>query len=430
MSDTIVLRAPQPLDATVRPPGSKSITNRALVLAGIARGRSRLEGALEADDTALMCGCLRRLGVHVKADGDVLEVEGADGAPRAAGVAQLDVGLAGTVARFITGIAAAGPGQCRIDGTERMRERPMSMLIDALREQGARIECLGKPGALPILVGPHTGSLRGGVIRLSRPASSQFISGLVIAATLAERETAIILDEGTPARPYVDMTLAALRDFGGHAEWVAVDEIVVQPGRLRGRTYAIEPDASGASYFLGLAAIYGGRVTIPGLGTASQQGDAGFVRVLGRMGAEVELDVHETQIRGTGKLIGGDFDLSDTPDMTPTLAVVAAHATGRTTISGVEVLRHHESDRIAALAIELTKLGVTVEERDDGLVIDPPADGPKQGVTVDSHGDHRMAMALSLVGDIAVRDPDCVAKTYPRYFAELRNLGMVTSRSE
>ena len=430
MSDTIVLCAPQPLDATVRPPGSKSITNRALVLAAIARGRSRLEGALEADDTELMCRCLRRLGVAVKAHDDVIEIEGADGAPKVGGVAQLDVGLAGTVARFVTGIVAAGPGQCRVDGTERMRERPMGLLIDALREQGARIECLGKPGALPILVGPHTGSLRGGVIRLPRPASSQFISGLVIAATLAERTTSIILDEGTPARPYVDMTLATLQDFGGSAEWVAVDEIEVRPGRLRGRGYVIEPDASGASYFLGLAAIHGGRVTIPGLGSASQQGDAGFARVLGRMGAQVEQGEHETRLQGTGTLTGGDFDLSDTPDMTPTLAVVAAHATGRTTITGVAVLRHHESDRIRALAIELGKLGVTVEERDDGLVIEPPAGGPTKGITVDSHGDHRMAMALSLVGDIAVRDPACVGKTYPQYFAELRNLGMVTSRGQ
>ncbi|MEM6989821.1 MAG: 3-phosphoshikimate 1-carboxyvinyltransferase [Myxococcota bacterium] len=427
MPETIALQRPAALDAVVTPPGSKSLTNRALTLAAIAEGRSRISGALAADDTVLMKGCLEALGLDVVTDGDVIEIEGRGGGLRCDGIARLDVGLAGTVARFLTAVLAASPGRARIDGTERMRERPMDMLIDALRDQGAAIQCLAAEGFLPVLVGPHYGSLKGGTIRLARPASSQFVSALVLAGLLAERPTTIVLEQGTPARPYIDMTLATVRAFGGDAQWRDDREITVAPGRLSAQDYAVEPDASGASYFLALAAIHGGKVEVPGVGASSLQGDAKFAALLGQMGAEVEQRDSVTIVRGTGTLHGGDFDLADTPDMTLTLAVAAAHATSPTTITGVDVLRHHESDRIAAIATELRKLGVHVDERPDGLSIRPPSGSLARGVTVGSHGDHRMAMALSLVGDIVVEDPACVAKTYPRYFDELRNLGMVAA---
>ena len=413
----------------MRPPGSKSFTNRGLVLAALAEGRSTLIGALDAEDALLMRGCLDTLGVRVVAEdeGTTLHVEGAGGPLIVQGVPQLHVGLAGTVARFLTAVLAASPGEVVVDGVPRMRERPMKMLIEALREQGAAIACTGIEGALPVRIGPHAKPLRGGEVVLERPASSQFISALIIAATLAARPTAIVLRRGTPARPYVDMTIDALHAFGGDARWSADDTITVQPGRLSATRYVVEPDASGASYFLALAAIHGGRVVIDGIGRHSRQGDAAFAEVLGRLGATVEQGPASTTVTGTGRLRGGDFDLSDMPDMTLTLAVVAAHATGPTTIGGVSILRHHESDRLAAIATELRKLGAEVTEHDDGVTVTPPPAGLRQGVLVDSHGDHRMAMALSLVGDIVVGDPACVAKTYPRYFDELRNLGMVSS---
>ncbi|MCA9706593.1 MAG: 3-phosphoshikimate 1-carboxyvinyltransferase, partial [Myxococcales bacterium] len=260
---------------------------------------------------------------------------------------------------------------------------------------------------------------------LERPASSQIVSGLVVSATLAAAPTRIELRQGTPARPYVDMTLAMLEAFGGQGAWDGDGALVVEPATLRGIDTTLEPDASAASYPLGLAALYGSRCRIPALGRSSLQGDVGFAEVLGRMGARVEQTATETTVQGTGVLRGGDFDLTDMPDMTLTLAVLAIHAQGPTRIRGVGILRHHESDRLAAIGTELRKLGAAVEEHPDGLSIEPPPGGPRRGVAVDTYDDHRMAMALSLVGHVVVRDPGCVAKTWPNYFSVLRKLGMV-----
>lgn len=427
VTEAITLNSPPRLDAVVRPPGSKSLTNRALTLAAIARGSSCLRGALVAEDAQLMRGCLLALGIQVDGDEHELRLTGAGGPLIARNSPRLHVGLAGTVARFLTGVLAASAGHVVVDGTARMRERPMKMLVDALRKLGAAIDCTEHEGFLPVGIGPHDQPLRGGTVRLARPASSQFVSALLIAATLAAAPTTIVLEEGTPARPYVDMTLSALAAFGGDARWTQTNTLHVVPTTLRGCDYTVEPDASGASYFLALAAIHGGRMTIPDMGTSSQQGDAAFAPILGLMGADVEQSADETTVRGHGPLRGGDFDLADMPDMTLTLAVAAIYARGPTRIRGVGILRHHESDRLAAIAEELHKLGVDATEHDDGLDIEPPAEGPTPGIRVRSHGDHRMAMALSLVGNVVIEGPSCVAKTYPRYFDELRNLGMVAS---
>jgi 3-phosphoshikimate 1-carboxyvinyltransferase len=338
-------------------------------------------------------------------------------------VAEIFVGTAGTVARFLVAVLAASRVRARVDGTPRMRERPMSQLIDTLRHQGADIRDLGQSGHLPIeLPGSR---LRGGVIRFPRPASSQFISGLLLAAPLASAPTRIVLEQGTPARPYVDMTLATLAAFGGDADWDTPDELLVTPSSLRACEFAVEPDASAASYPLALAAIHGGHTRIDDLGSSSVQGDVAFARVLERMGARVEQTPTRTTVEGTGRLQGGAFDLSDMPDMTLTLAVVALFADGPTEISGVAILRHHESDRLAAAATELRKLGAEVVEREDGLRIAPPPGGPRRGVEIDTYDDHRMAMAFSLVGHVRICDPDCVGKTYPEYFNHLGKLGMV-----
>lgn len=432
MSDRIALRRPGSVHWTRRPPGSKSITNRALLLAAVAKGRSIISGWLDADDTRHMRAALDALRIDVaERDDGALRIEGCGGPiPAVQPPPEVFVGTAGTVARFLLAILAASPGVVRMDGTARMRERPMQTLIEALRKLGAVIDTPQTPGALPLTVGPQPEGLRGGEVRLERPASSQFVSGLVLAAALARQPTDIVLEQGTPARPYVDMTLSVLRAFGGRARWLpptpAVGDVLrVEPVPLAGCDFEVEPDASAASYPLTLAAIWGGRTEIDGLGTDSLQGDVRFAEVLAKMGAAVEQGPHKTVVRGTGSLTGGVFDLSDTPDMTLTLAVAALFASGPTTIEGVGILRHHESDRLAAAATELRKLGARVAEREDGLVIDPPPDGPTPGVTIETYDDHRMAMAFSLVGDVLIADPGCVAKTYPEYFRHLADLGMV-----
>lgn len=425
LSMLVELRAPREVNWRQPLPGSKSLTNRALLLAALARGTSRLRGWLDADDTRHMRAALAQLGSSVVEHGDgALEVSGWAGVPTEASREPIFVGTSGTVSRFLLPVLAACPAATTMDGTARMRERPMKLLIDALCEQGASIRALGQPGFLPLEIKPSAG-LRGGEIRIGRPASSQFVSGLVLGAALASETTDVVLSEGTPARPYVDMTLACLCAFGGDAKWVAPDRIRVCPRPLQARDYVIEPDASAASYPLALSAIYGGSTVIADLGTASLQGDVAFARVLEQLGARVTQSADRTELVGTQQLRGGEFDMSQMPDMTLTLAVTALFAEGPTSIDGVEILRHHESDRLAAGATELRKLGATVQEREGGLTITPPREGIRRRVEIDTYDDHRMAMAFSLAGDVRIRDAACVAKTYPEYFNHLEKLGMV-----
>ncbi|WAS94365.1 3-phosphoshikimate 1-carboxyvinyltransferase [Nannocystis punicea] len=425
-SEVRVRPPPGPIVAALTPPGSKSLTNRALVLAAMSEGTSVLRGCLDSEDTQVMRAALARCGVVCEASEDASEVRvvGVGGPlPRVDDPERpIDVATAGTAARFLAAVFAASPIACVVDGSARMRERPMEGLLQALRAQGADIRCRGADDMLPCeIVGAR---LRGGEVRLARPPSSQFISALLLAAPLAEAPLRVVLEQGTPARPYVDMTLACLRDFGADARWVAQDVLEVSPTTLRGRDYHVEPDASAATYLLSLAAIYGGEVRVPGLGRTSQQGDARFCDVLGRMGANVLQGPEITLVRGTGALHGVDLDLSDMPDTTLTAAVLALHAAGPTRIRGVDVLRHHESDRIAAAATELRKLGAEVVEHDDGLDITPPAQ-IAEGAAIDTYRDHRVAMAFSLAGRVTIRDPGCVAKTFPKYFEVLAGLGMV-----
>jgi 3-phosphoshikimate 1-carboxyvinyltransferase len=414
------------MSATVSPPGSKSLTNRALILAALASGRSTMRGCLDSEDTRVMLTALERFGLApvVSDERRIVSLTGKGGPPDALAepTRAIEVATAGTAARFLTAVLAAAPLVSRVDGSARMRERPMEGLLAALREQGATITCLGHDELLPIEI--HGARLRGGEVRLPRPPSSQFISALILAAALADAPTRIVLEQGTPARPYVDMTLVALRDFGGDADWDGADTIVIRPGPLHARDYTVEPDASAASYLLALPAIFGGRLTVPALGRLSVQGDARFCEVLARMGAAVEQDADQTTVTGTGTLHGASLDLTDMPDMTLTAAVLALHARGRTEIHGVEVLRHHESDRLAAGACELRKLGAVVEELPGGLIIDPPAQVNRR-VAIDTYLDHRMAMAFSLAGEVEIRDPACVGKTFPRYFEVLADLGML-----
>ena len=298
MSASLRLERPsQPIRAVLRPPGSKSLSNRALLLAAMAEGRTRIEGCLDAEDTRLMLDCLARLGIAVEQTGDAiedgLELEGSARLGSKSGVIELNVGTAGTIARFLTAALAAAREPAWesvvIDGSARMRERPMDTLLSALEQLGASVEALGKPGALPVRLRAAAG-MRGGRLVLDRPASSQFVSALLYAGCLASGPIEIVLREGTPARPYVDMTLATIASFGGNAYWApsgghfvesraaqpnaaAADNerLIVEPTTLRARpTYVVEPDASAASYLLALPAIWGGEVTITELGSASR----------------------------------------------------------------------------------------------------------------------------------------------------------------
>ncbi len=425
MTQLVQLQPPVDLDWTLPLPGSKSITNRALLFAAIARGTSTLTGWLDADDTRHMRACLSKLGITVEEHDGALVVSGAGGRFTNTDAPELFVGTAGTVARFLLPALTGSNVGATMDGTPRMRERPMAMLIDGLRSMGAKLHCLGEEGFLPVRI-ETTQGLQAGEVRLRRPASSQFVSGLAVAATLANGPVDIVLEQGTPARPYVDMTLRVLEAFGGMASW-SEDTLHVEPCTLQAVAYTIEPDASAASYPLTLAAIHGGKATVA-LGAASMQGDARFAEVLERLGARVLQTQSRTIVEGTGTLLGGAFDLTDMPDMTLTLAVAALHASAPTTIRGVEILRHHESDRLAVAATELRKLGAEVDEHDDGLTIHPPAGGVRSGVEIDTYDDHRVAMAFAMAGHVCIRDPSCVGKTYPEYFNHLQQTGMVLAR--
>lgn len=421
--DKIEIQPGGPVTGTIRPPGSKSITNRALVCAALAEGDSLLAGALASEDTEVMIESLGRLGIAVEHDrpratvrvtgcGGTIPVDRAD----------LFVGNSGTSMRFLAAMVALGHGRYRLDGVARMRERPIADLLAALEQLGAKTESTG--GCPPAVI--HAGGLRGGTVRIAADISSQFLSGLLMAAPYAAGEVEIALAGPMVSETYVTMTRRVMAEFG-----VAVSgegPFRIAPGRYRGRQYAIEPDASAASYFFAAAAITGGEVTVAGLSRRSLQGDVAFCDCLARMGCEVRYDDDSITVRG-GPLRGIDCDMNTISDTAQTLAAVALFAQGPTNIANVAHIRHKETDRILALANELRKLGATVDERHDGLTIEP---GPLHGAEIETYRDHRMAMSFALVGlrtpGVVILDPGCTAKTYPDFFEDLARLRRATSR--
>ena len=333
-----------------------------------------------------------------------------------ASLADLDVKNSGTTMRFLTAILALGTGRYRLDGVKRMRERPIQDLLDALRQAGVQATSETKNGCPPVIVDAE--GLRGGELTVRGDVSSQFLSGLLMAAPFADDNVTIHVEGPLVSIPYVAMTLAMLRQFGLIAEHEEYRVFRI-PGRQEGgiEEYAIEPDASAASYFLAAAAITGGTITVPGLGRSSLQGDVAFADVLGRMGCTVTWDDHGITVAG-GPLRGIDVDMNAISDTVMTLAAVACFAEGPTTIRNVAHIRHKETDRLAALATELRRVGAEVDETADGLAIQPR---PLHGATIATYDDHRMAMSLALVGlripGIVIDDPGCVAKTYPGLLA-------------
>lgn len=407
-----------PPDATVRPPGSKSLTNRALILAALAEGPSVLHGALRADDTDAMIGALGALGARIDAAGtDVRVTPGRTVDPDT----RIDARLSGTTSRFILPVAALAGVPVVVDGAEPLRRRPMGPVLEALTALGTVVEPLGDPGCLPVRV---TGDqLRGGTVTVDASASSQFLSALLLVGPgMAD---GLVVDSGADiaARPFVDLTIGALGDFGATVDEPDRGRFVVAAGGLRGRDYDIEPDATAATYFAAAAAITGGRVRLEGLGRAARQGDTAFFAVLEEMGADVERLDDATVVTG-GPLQGIDIDLRSHPDTAQTLAAVAVFASSPSRVRGVEFTRLHETDRIAAVVHELRRLGIEADETDDGFTIVP---GEVRPATVATYDDHRMAMSFALLGlvvpGIGIADPDVVAKTYPGYFADLASLG-------
>jgi 3-phosphoshikimate 1-carboxyvinyltransferase len=412
-----------PPDATVGVPGSKSITNRALLLAALADGTSVLEGALASDDTRYMAAALGRLGAGVvESDtGTHFEVSGRGG-HWAVGEADLFVGNAGTAMRFLVAALALGRGVYRIDGSARMRERPIQDLVDALAALGVRAACELGTGCPPVRV--EADGLQGGEVSLRAERSSQFLSALLQVAPYARRDVTITVEGTLIARPYVDMTIGVMRAFGASVERDGYRSFHVPGGQRYGaRTFAVEPDASSAHYFLAAAALTGGRVRVPGLSRRSLQGDVRFADLLAAMGARVVWHDDAIEVAGCGHLSGIDADLNDISDTAPTLAALAPFATGPVRIRNVAHLRWQESDRIGNVATELARLGVRVRELPDGLEIEPSEIAP---AAVETYDDHRLAMSFALIGlrvkGIRIKDPGCVAKTFPDYFARLERL--------
>ncbi len=406
----------------MRVPGSKSLTNRALVVAALADGTSTLTGALDSDDTRVMVDSLGRLGIEVGLDPSTatIRVTGCGGIIPAR-QADLYVANSGTSLRFLTALVTLGRGTYRLDGSPRMRQRPVADLLLALAGLGADPRSDLGTGCPPVTV--LASGLGGGYAFVKGNVSSQFLSALLMALPYA-RETTTVEVEGTlVSRPYVAMTLAVMEAFGVRAGNRKFRRFDVRPGRYRGRDYAIEPDASAASYFFASAAITGGTVTVEGLGSDSLQGDLAFVDVLEHMGCTVARSNDATTVTG-GPLRGVDVDMNAISDTVMTQAVVALFAAGVSRIRNVGHIRHKETDRIAALATELRKLGARVDEHDDGLVIFPPEQIAPAAIA--TYDDHRMAMAFALAGlkaeGIVILDPGCVAKTYPGFWDDLERL--------
>ncbi len=417
-----------PIDATVDIPGSKSHTNRALLCAALAPGRSTLSRVLFADDTEAMMGALARLGVALDADAGtgVVRLGGGPGQDLVTRTAEvpltIDVRQSGTTGRFLLPLLAAIDGRFLLDGHAQLQARPVGPQLDALRSMEAAIE--GEQ--LPLRIDGRR--LTGGEVSVSADVSSQFLSGLLLAAPAFAGPTTVTVDGPMVSRPYVDLTISTMAQFGVEVEAEVDARTPAASYRVPGGPYQaadleLEPDASGASYFFAAAAVTGGRVRVDGLGADTIQGDLGFVHLLARMGAEVEVGPTWTEVRGSGRLDGIEVDMADVSDTAQTLAVVATFASSPTTIDGVGFIRHKETDRLGATVAELTRRGIQATETDDGMIIEPGV--PEPGV-VRTYDDHRMAMSFALLGlvheGIEVENPGCVAKTFPDFFDRLERL--------
>lgn len=424
--DPLPLVPTGPVDLELRVPGSKSLTNRALAVAALADGVSELTGALVAEDRTVMADGLRQLGIEVQGENEEISVHGAGGRIPAR-EADLDLRLSGTAIRFLAAICALGEGSYRLDGNARMRERPIGDLLGALRALGADATDETGSGCPPVRI--EASGLRGGTVRVAGGRSSQYLSALLMVAPAAAGPVRLEVEGELLSKPFADMTIGVMEAFGVTVAREGYASFEVTPARYRSRSYEVEADAMAAGYFWAAAAVTGGRVRTPGVGSASVQGDRRLADVLDAMGCRTTWDADGVEVVGpsAARLQGGTFDLNDMPDQAQTLAVCALFADAPVRIENVWNLRIKETDRLAALARELGRLGATVVEEEDALTVHPLAAGELQGpVTIETYGDHRMAMAFAVAGlrlpGVSLRDPGCVAKTYPGFFEDWSRL--------
>jgi 3-phosphoshikimate 1-carboxyvinyltransferase len=415
--------ATDPVSATVRLPGSKSMTARALVLGAISSGVSTLFAPLRARDTELMAAGLRAMGLHVSTVDDarwVTRPRARAGAPpkpgpELRGPVHVDVGLAGTVMRFLPPVAAMADGPVTFDGDPRARKRPVGPLVDALRALGVRID--SAPGGFLPLTVHGAGALAGGEVTIDASASSQLVSGLLLAAP-AFADGIVVRHVGppVPSAPHLRMTVQMLRLAGAAVDNATPNVWAVEPGRLRGRAWDIEPDLSGAAPFLAAAMVTGGEVTVPGWPIGTTQAGDRLRSLLTRMGGECTLTPEGLTVRGTGVVHGIDADMSEVSELTPVLAALATLADSPSRLYGVAHIRAHETDRLAGLAKELSGIGAEVRESEDGLDITPR---PLHGAVFETYDDHRMAHAAAVVGlavpGIELTDVACTSKTLPEF---------------
>ncbi|MBM3827933.1 MAG: 3-phosphoshikimate 1-carboxyvinyltransferase [Actinobacteria bacterium] len=409
-----------PVVADVVVPGSKSIANRALVCAALARGTTNLSNMAPGDDTMAMVDCLRSLGVGIEMIAERTRVEGRDGDIR--GGATVDARLAGTTSRFVTAVSALGGDATTVDGGAALRRRPMGELHDALRELGANV--VSSDGCLPVRVA--RGGLSGGRIEMRGDVSSQFVSALMMIGPLLPDGLQIDLTTSLVSRPYVAITATVMASFGASGVTVGDHRISVEAGSYTGCDYTIEADASSASYPLAVAAITNGSVRVEGLGEGALQGDAQFADIMEAMGCRVERTTTSTTVIGTGSLHGVVIDMSDLSDLVPTVAAVAAFASSPTRITGVGFIRRKESDRLGDLVRGLSAIGCTAVEEEDGLRIEPMSISGYHGARLSVHDDHRLAMSWSLlaltVPGVSVDDPAVVGKSWPEWWSVRRAL--------
>lgn len=412
------------IDAAVTVPGSKSVSNRALILAAMAQGRTVLDGLLLSDDTWWCADALRRLGAGVDFDGPRATIEGIGRQRPRSG--DIHVGSAGTLARFLPPFLAAGdPGRWRVTASRQMSRRPVGPLFDALRAGGAEIMCEAAANSFPAVI--TGGTFAGGRLVMSGSVSSQFISGVLLGAAQSRDGVELSVDGGIVQGDYVRITLDAMRHFGADVE--ATDDLSrfqVAPTGYRASDLVVEADASTATYFAALAAVTGGRMTLTNLGPGTRQPDYGFLEVLERLGCGVERHRDRTIVEGPSGLKGGfSIDMRPLSDAALTLAILAPFADAPITITGVAHIRHHESDRIAAICRSLASLAVPVHEHPDGLTVTPAA--PRFAV-LDTYEDHRVAMSLAVLGaagqGVELIGPACVSKTCPTFFDLIGTLGI------
>jgi len=422
MMDTVKIETVGHIDATVNIPGSKSLTQRALIIASLAEGTSRIHHALVSEDTQYLIAALRLFGVGITVHDDTMIVENRTTRLRNPG-ARIYLGNNGTSLRFLTSLAACAEGEVCIDGGPRLRERPVGPVMEALKKLGIRCRSLGIEGYPPVII--EGGTIGGGRVTFRDTQSSQYVSSLLIVAPRATDDVTIELVGNIASRPYIDMTIDVMNRFGVEVERYGESEYMVQaPQAYRGQAYTVETDLSNASYFFLAAALCRGRVRVPDIDPRTIQGDRGVLNIIEQMGASVTAGESGIDIVGT-EPVGGDmvFDMSSMPDMVPTVAVLAAYRKGRTVITNVAHLRIKECDRIAAVVTELTRMGIAAEEREDGLSV---TGGTPQGVRIETYEDHRIAMAFAMAGLVTegmeITDRTCVNKSFPRFWDTLNQL--------